>query len=247
MFSHVCYFSCPIEGLSMSFAHVSQMIFNTCFALSDCDGELPESFGFVLLDFKALRRGGRDVQRHLAFGTHFFFGFWWAAWVCVFFWSRVNCCWFMMFIQIWTALKKDQVCGPMSYTHEPWACHQFGGWETWFYTPTATAVFWPQMALVQHVNSWYWQKYGRYKIVVVDPDLNPPTIYNLQRVYRMRAIFFRWDCSHFARNHSESCSYALLFYLRMAPTFLYSRYLEPPFFKLLLYEMREYFMVHIYI
>ena len=28
------------------------MIFNTCFALSDCDGELPESFGFVLLDFK---------------------------------------------------------------------------------------------------------------------------------------------------------------------------------------------------
>ena len=56
----------------MSFAHVSQMIFNTCFALSDCDGELPESFGFVLLDFKALRRGGRDVQRHLAFGTHFF-------------------------------------------------------------------------------------------------------------------------------------------------------------------------------
>ncbi|CAK9111289.1 unnamed protein product [Durusdinium trenchii] len=30
-----------------------QMLFNTCFACSDCDGELPESFGFVLLDFKA--------------------------------------------------------------------------------------------------------------------------------------------------------------------------------------------------
>ena len=28
------------------------MIFNTCFACSDCDGELPASFGFVLLDFK---------------------------------------------------------------------------------------------------------------------------------------------------------------------------------------------------
>ena len=30
-----------------------EMIFNTCFACSDCDGELPESLGFVLLDFKA--------------------------------------------------------------------------------------------------------------------------------------------------------------------------------------------------
>eukprot|EP00435_Cladocopium_sp_Y103_P031221 s3391_g7.t2 len=38
-----------------------QMIFNTCFALSDCDGELPESFGFVLLDFKLVNTAVRSV------------------------------------------------------------------------------------------------------------------------------------------------------------------------------------------
>ncbi|CAK9111292.1 unnamed protein product [Durusdinium trenchii] len=38
-----------------------QMLFNTCFACSDCDGELPESFGFVLLDFKLVNTAVRSV------------------------------------------------------------------------------------------------------------------------------------------------------------------------------------------
>jgi len=38
-----------------------QMIFNTCFACSDCDGELPASFGFVLLDFKLINTAIRSV------------------------------------------------------------------------------------------------------------------------------------------------------------------------------------------
>jgi len=49
-------FFCPSQTFDSQISHIFpklQMIFNTCFALSDCDGELPESFGFVLLDFKA--------------------------------------------------------------------------------------------------------------------------------------------------------------------------------------------------
>eukprot|EP00933_Yihiella_yeosuensis_P079170 TRINITY_DN9141_c0_g1_i2.p1 TRINITY_DN9141_c0_g1~~TRINITY_DN9141_c0_g1_i2.p1 ORF type:complete len:319 (-),score=36.82 TRINITY_DN9141_c0_g1_i2:232-1074(-) len=38
-----------------------QLIFNTCFACSDCDGELPKSFGFVLLDFKLVNAAVRGV------------------------------------------------------------------------------------------------------------------------------------------------------------------------------------------
>ncbi|CAJ1453196.1 unnamed protein product [Effrenium voratum] len=38
-----------------------QMIFNTCFACSDCDGELPPSFGFVLFDFKLVNTAVRSV------------------------------------------------------------------------------------------------------------------------------------------------------------------------------------------
>ena len=55
------------------------MIFNTCFALSDCDGELPESLGFVLLDFKAVVLGKQTCWQKadlwLDFGGHHFFQF----------------------------------------------------------------------------------------------------------------------------------------------------------------------------
>lgn len=47
LLTHFIHNDCELD-----FQLVTQMIFNTCFALSDCDGELPESFGFVLLDFK---------------------------------------------------------------------------------------------------------------------------------------------------------------------------------------------------
>merc|ERR1719428_965229 len=38
-----------------------QMLFNVCFACTDCDHELPSSFGFVLLDFKLVNAAVRDV------------------------------------------------------------------------------------------------------------------------------------------------------------------------------------------
>lgn len=38
-----------------------QLLFNTCFACTDCDRELPSSFGFVLLDFKLVNTAVRDV------------------------------------------------------------------------------------------------------------------------------------------------------------------------------------------
>merc|ERR1712232_178391 len=38
-----------------------QLLFNTCFACTDCDRELPASFGFVLLDFKLVNTAVRDI------------------------------------------------------------------------------------------------------------------------------------------------------------------------------------------
>jgi len=38
-----------------------QLLFNLCFACSDCDHELPTSFGFVLLDFKIVNDAVRGV------------------------------------------------------------------------------------------------------------------------------------------------------------------------------------------
>merc|ERR1711920_151856 len=38
-----------------------QMLFNVCFACTDCDHELPASFGFVLLDFKLVNAAVRDA------------------------------------------------------------------------------------------------------------------------------------------------------------------------------------------
>eukprot|EP00930_Biecheleria_cincta_P087692 TRINITY_DN76925_c0_g1_i1.p1 TRINITY_DN76925_c0_g1~~TRINITY_DN76925_c0_g1_i1.p1 ORF type:complete len:357 (-),score=55.77 TRINITY_DN76925_c0_g1_i1:104-1054(-) len=38
-----------------------QMTFNTCFACSDCDGELPKSFGFWLMDFKLVNAAVHGV------------------------------------------------------------------------------------------------------------------------------------------------------------------------------------------
>jgi hypothetical protein len=38
-----------------------QLLFNTCFACTDCDRELPSSFGFVLLDFKLVNTAVRHV------------------------------------------------------------------------------------------------------------------------------------------------------------------------------------------
>jgi hypothetical protein len=38
-----------------------QLLFNTCFACTDCDRELPTSFGFVLLDFKLVNSAVRHV------------------------------------------------------------------------------------------------------------------------------------------------------------------------------------------
>jgi len=38
-----------------------QLLFNTCFACTDCDRQLPASFGFVLLDFKLVNTAVRDV------------------------------------------------------------------------------------------------------------------------------------------------------------------------------------------
>ncbi|CAE8633536.1 unnamed protein product [Polarella glacialis] len=38
-----------------------QLIFNTCFACTDCDRELPKSFGFMLLDFKLVNAAVRHV------------------------------------------------------------------------------------------------------------------------------------------------------------------------------------------
>jgi hypothetical protein len=38
-----------------------QLLFNTCFACTDCDHELPRSFGFVLLDFKLVNSAIRDI------------------------------------------------------------------------------------------------------------------------------------------------------------------------------------------
>lgn len=38
-----------------------QLLFNMCFACTDCDHELPSSFGFVLLDFKLVNAAVRDV------------------------------------------------------------------------------------------------------------------------------------------------------------------------------------------
>jgi len=38
-----------------------QLLFNLCFACSDCDHELPTSFGFVLLDFKLVNAAVRSV------------------------------------------------------------------------------------------------------------------------------------------------------------------------------------------
>lgn len=37
-----------------------QLVFNTCFACTDCEHELPKSFGFVLLDFKLVNTAIRD-------------------------------------------------------------------------------------------------------------------------------------------------------------------------------------------
>lgn len=38
-----------------------QLLFNTCFACTDCDHELPSSFGFVLLDFKLVNTAVRSI------------------------------------------------------------------------------------------------------------------------------------------------------------------------------------------
>eukprot|EP00927_Polykrikos_kofoidii_P079839 TRINITY_DN76678_c0_g1_i1.p1 TRINITY_DN76678_c0_g1~~TRINITY_DN76678_c0_g1_i1.p1 ORF type:complete len:381 (-),score=54.70 TRINITY_DN76678_c0_g1_i1:176-1318(-) len=38
-----------------------QLFFNTCFACTDCDRELPSSFGFMLLDFKLVNTAVRHV------------------------------------------------------------------------------------------------------------------------------------------------------------------------------------------
>lgn len=38
-----------------------QLLFNMCFACTDCDHELPSSFGFTLLDFKLVNAAVRDV------------------------------------------------------------------------------------------------------------------------------------------------------------------------------------------
>lgn len=38
-----------------------QLLFNTCFAFTDCDRELPKSFGFMLLDFQILNAAVREV------------------------------------------------------------------------------------------------------------------------------------------------------------------------------------------
>lgn len=38
-----------------------QLLLNTCFACTDCDHELPASFGFVLLDFKLVNKAVRDI------------------------------------------------------------------------------------------------------------------------------------------------------------------------------------------
>lgn len=38
-----------------------QLLFNACFACTDCDRELPSSFGFVLLDFKLVNAAVRHV------------------------------------------------------------------------------------------------------------------------------------------------------------------------------------------
>lgn len=38
-----------------------QLLFNTCFACTDCDHELPKSFGFVMLDFKLINTAVRDI------------------------------------------------------------------------------------------------------------------------------------------------------------------------------------------
>lgn len=38
-----------------------QLLFNTCFACSDCDHELPASFGFFVLDFKLVNAAVKHV------------------------------------------------------------------------------------------------------------------------------------------------------------------------------------------
>lgn len=38
-----------------------QIVFNSCFACTDCDHELPKSFGFILMDFKLVNAAVRHV------------------------------------------------------------------------------------------------------------------------------------------------------------------------------------------
>jgi len=40
---------------------LGQLLLNTCFACTDCDHELPASFGFVLMDFKLVNTAVRDI------------------------------------------------------------------------------------------------------------------------------------------------------------------------------------------